>query len=112
MKGKILIPLLSILLAVPMAAQESPGAPAPVAALERAQATIAETDQTYAAREAEVLNTGTEAELTLPDLPEEPQFEVPQDEVFIDLPGADRESSTVIGADAETISVDTQQVAR
>jgi len=106
MKGKILIPILSVLLAVPMTAQESPGAPAPVAALERAQATIAETDQTYSEREAEVLDTGTQAELTLPDLPEEPQFEVPQEDVYIDLPGADRESSAVVAADAETISVD------
>jgi type IV pilus assembly protein PilQ len=41
----------------------------------------------------------------LPDLPDEPTFEVPEDEVFLDLPGSDSVGTAVAG-DAETISVD------
>lgn len=43
-----------------------------------------------------------------PELPEEPQFEVPEEDVFLDLPGAEQES-TAVATDAETISVDFPQ---
>jgi type IV pilus assembly protein PilQ len=95
MKGNILIPLLTALLIAPLSAQD-----AQMASLDRAKETIAETDATYQANEAEVLDAVEE-----PDLPEEPVFEVPSDEVFLDLPGGD-DASTVVAGDSETISVD------
>jgi type IV pilus assembly protein PilQ len=100
MKGQTIIPLLSALLVASLTAQEA-GTPEPVAAMQRAVATIDSTDQTYTERESEVLGD----EVAAPDLPDEPTFEVPQDEVFLDLPGADMTSSAV-ASDAETISVD------
>jgi type IV pilus assembly protein PilQ len=100
MKGQTIIPLLSALLVASLTAQEA-GTPEPVAAMQRAVATIDSTDQTYTERESEVLGN----EMAAPDLPDEPTFEVPQDEVFLDLPGADMTSSAV-ASDAETISVD------
>jgi type IV pilus assembly protein PilQ len=100
MKGQTIIPLLSALLVASLSAQEA-GTPEPVAAMQRAVATIDSADQTYTERESEVLGD----EMAAPDLPDEPTFEVPQDEVFLDLPGADMTSSAV-ASDAETISVD------
>ncbi|NDV62582.1 hypothetical protein G0Q06_08975 [Puniceicoccales bacterium CK1056] len=41
----------------------------------------------------------------LPELPDEPTFEVPEEEVFLDLPGSDS-VGTAVASDAETISVD------
>lgn len=101
MKGQVLIPLLSAILVAPMTTAQEAGPPAPVAAIQRATETIEAADQTQAARESEVLSVG---ETTL-ELPEEPVFELPDDEVFLDLPGADIQS-TVVATDAETISVD------
>lgn len=94
MKGQSLIPVLSVFLIAPLTAQETPEAPEPVAALQRASQTIEEADQAYNERESEIL-----------DLPDEPTFEVPQDEVYLDLPGSQTES-TAMAVDAETISVD------
>lgn len=45
---------------------------------------------------------------TEPNLPDEPRFEVPEEDVFLDLPGAE-EGSTAVASDAETISVDFPQ---
>lgn len=100
MKGQSIIPLLSVLLVASLTAQET-ATPEPIAAMERAVQTIDAADQTYTERETEVLG----AEEAAPDLPDEPTFEVPEDEVFLDLPGADM-TSTAIASDAETISVD------
>lgn len=41
----------------------------------------------------------------LPELPDEPTFEVPEEEVFLDLPGSSS-VGTAVASDAETISVD------
>ncbi|MEX0324765.1 MAG: secretin N-terminal domain-containing protein [Puniceicoccaceae bacterium] len=95
MKGQILIPLLSVLLVAPLTAQE-----AQMAALDRAEEAIASTDAASQASQAEVMDAVDE-----PELPEEPVFEVPSDEVFLDLPGGDDEA-TAIAMDSETISVD------
>lgn len=107
MKAQTIIPLLSVMLTVSLAAQDNPGTPAPVAAMQRATQTIADADQTYTERESEVLAADEEptVEVSLPDLPDEPSFEVPEEEVFLDLPGSSTESSA-IAVDAETISVD------
>lgn len=98
MKGRILIPLLSTLLLVPLSAQQ-----AEMEALDRAKDTIGAADATYEQNEAEVL--AAPAAVEEPALPEEPVFEVPSDEVFLDLPGAD-DTATAVAVDAETISVD------
>jgi len=84
-----------MLLVVPLSAQT-----AQVQSLDKAEATISEADAAYHASESEVL-----APAETPALPEEPVFEVPSDQVFLDLPGADT-SATVVSVDAETISVD------
>ena len=95
MKGHILIPLLSALLVAPLTAQE-----AQVAALDRAEEAIASADAASQSSQAEVLDAVEE-----PELPEEPVFEVPSDEVFLDLPGSD-DTATAVAMDSETISVD------
>lgn len=95
MKGQILIPLLSVLLIAPLTAQE-----AQMEALDRANEAIASADASSEASQAEVLETVDE-----PELPDEPVFEVPSDEVFLDLPGGDDEA-TAVAMDSETISVD------
>ncbi|MEX0330886.1 MAG: secretin N-terminal domain-containing protein [Puniceicoccaceae bacterium] len=95
MKGQILIPLLSVLLVAPLTAQE-----AQMAALDRAEEAIASADAESQASQAEVMDAVDE-----PELPEEPVFEVPSDEVFLDLPGSDDEA-TAVAMDSETISVD------
>lgn len=101
MKGHKLIPILSCLLVLPLSAQD-----AQVEALDRAKETIASVDEAYQQQEAEVLVTIPSAEAQeLPELPDEPVFEVPDEEVFLDLPGAE-ETSTAVAVDAETISVD------
>lgn len=105
MKGQTIIPVLSAFLVASLTAQET-GTPEPVAAMERAVETIDSTDQIFTERETEVLGDETSSDdLAAPDLPDEPTFEVPEDEVFLDLPGADMTSSAV-ASDAETISVD------
>jgi type II secretory pathway component HofQ len=93
MKGQKLIPLLSILIALPVFAQQNQ-----INQLDKAKETIASADATYEQRESEVLDAA-------PELPSEPVFEVPSDQVFLDLPG-DNEGSSVVSVDAETISVD------
>lgn len=55
-----------------------------------------------------VVSPTVEEAMAEPDLPEEPVFEIPEEEVFLDLPGADSES-TAMTAGAETISVDFPQ---
>lgn len=100
--------------------------------------TIEETDNAFQERQAEVLEAdatasdpeanGPEAEAPAdgesatpdteaaegagetaePELPDEPQFEIPEEDVFLDLPGAE-EGSTAVASDAETISVDFPQ---
>ena len=105
MKGHHIIPIISLLLVVPLNAQT-----AQVDSLHKAEATIAEADATYHENESEVLGA-TEQEAPAeeaveePELPEEPVFEVPSDQVVLDLPGADT-SSSAIAMDSETISVD------
>ena len=98
MKGQKLIPLLSIFLMVPLFAQQTQ-----VESLERAEKIIGETDAKYDATESEVLAAAPD--VAEPVLPDEPVFEVPSDQVFLDLPGDDATSSAV-AVDAETISVD------
>jgi len=93
MKGQKLIPLLSILIALPVFAQQDQ-----INQLDKAKETIASADATYEQRESEVLEAA-------PELPSEPVFEVPSDQVFLDLPG-DNEGSSAVSVDAETISVD------
>jgi type IV pilus assembly protein PilQ len=93
MKGQKLIPLLSILIALPVFAQQNQ-----VNQLDKAKETIASADATYEQRESEVLDAA-------PELPSEPVFEVPSDQVFLDLPG-DNEGASSVSVDAETISVD------
>ena len=93
MKGQHILPILSLLVIVPLNAQN-----AQLQSLDRAKATIDSADATYHARESEVIGK-------TPDLPDEPVFQVPSDEVFLDLPGASDASSAVM-VDAETISVD------
>lgn len=93
MKGQKLIPLLSILIALPVFAQQNQ-----INQLDKAKETIASADATYEQRESEVLDAA-------PELPSEPVFEVPSDQVFLDLPG-DNEGSSAVSVDAETISVD------
>jgi len=102
MKVPATITLLSLMLAVTLTAQEA-STPAPIAALERAKDTISEADETYEARESAVLEDSA-----APDLPDEPVFEIPEEEVLLDLPGSEREGSAV-ATDAETISVDFPQ---
>jgi type IV pilus assembly protein PilQ len=87
---------------MPLAAQD-----AQVEALDRAKETIASSDETYQMREGEVLDAPVEEAVAaeLPELPDEPVFEVPDEEVFLDLPGAEA-TSTAVAVDAETISVD------
>ncbi|MGA1205497.1 MAG: secretin N-terminal domain-containing protein [Opitutales bacterium] len=96
MKSQKLIPLFSIFFMVPLYAQQ-----AQVESLDRAEKTITAADATYDARESEVLGESRQA----PSLPEEPVFEVPSDQVFLDLPG-DEAASSAVAVDAETISVD------
>jgi type IV pilus assembly protein PilQ len=48
---------------------------------------------------------GTVQAQALPELPDEPTFEVPEEEVFLDLPGSES-VGTAVASDAETISVD------
>lgn len=93
MKGQKLIPLLSILIALPVFAQQNQ-----IDQLDKAKDTIASADATYEQRESEVLDAA-------PELPSEPVFEVPSDQVFLDLPG-DNEGASSVSVDAETISVD------
>ena len=106
MKGRILTPLLSLVLIAPISIQAQSAGQAD--ALERAQTTIQSADEDYNQRESEVLysgTTGADVAVESPDLPEEPVFEVPSDEVFLDLPGANQ-SGSAVAVDAETISVD------
>lgn len=98
MKFQKLISILSLLLVVPLIAQQNQ-----VGQLERAEQTIAAADSSFDQNQAEVLDSVDKAEA--PKLPEEPVFEVPSDQVFLDLPGGE-ESSSAVTVDAETISVD------
>lgn len=83
------------MMVVPLLAQQNQ-----IDQLNRAQNTIAAADSSISQSQAEVMGgTGT------PNLPSEPSFEVPSDQVFLDLPGAGDAASTV-SMDAETISVD------
>ncbi len=95
MKGHRIIPILAALLVVPLSAQN-----AQMAALDRAKDTINATDATYHERESAVLGSTSS-----PNLPDSPTFEIPDDQVFLDLPGA-ADDSTEMSMDAETISVD------
>lgn len=98
MKFQKLISILSLLLVVPLIAQQNQ-----IEQLERAEQTIAAADSSFDQNQAEVLDSVDKAEA--PELPEEPVFEVPSDQVFLDLPGGE-ESSSAVTVDAETISVD------
>ncbi len=98
MKGQKLISILSVLLVVPLIAQQNQ-----IQQLEKAEDTIAAVDASFDQNQAEVLDSVDKPEA--PALPEEPVFEVPSDQVFLDLPGGEESSSTVT-VDAETISVD------
>lgn len=102
MKGQTIIPLLSFLLIAPLTAQESTS-PESTTALDRAVQTIDNTDTNAREAQAAVLEDADS-----PDLPEEPTFEVPDEDVFLDLPGGSA-SSTAMSDDAETISVDFPQ---
>jgi type IV pilus assembly protein PilQ len=95
MKGHSIIPILAALLVVPLSAQN-----AQLGTLERAKDTINSADATYQERESTVLGS-----TSAPDLPDSPTFEVPDDQVFLDLPGS-ADDSTEVSMDAETISVD------
>ena len=78
MKGQKLISILSVLLVVPLFAQQNQ-----IQQLERAEQTIAAADSSFDQNQAEVLDSVDKAEV--PELPEEPVFEVPSDQVFLDL---------------------------
>jgi type IV pilus assembly protein PilQ len=98
MKFQKHISILSVLLVVPLFAQQNQ-----IQQLERAEQTIAAADSSFDQNQAEVLDSVDKPEA--PALPEEPVFEVPSDQVFLDLPGGE-ESSSAVTVDAETISVD------
>jgi type IV pilus assembly protein PilQ len=90
-----------LLVVVPLFAQT-----AQVKSLEKAKATTSSVDTAYHASESEVLSaTDKGATAKKPDLPDEPVFEVPSDQVTLDLPGATKNASSV-SVNAETISVD------
>ncbi|MEX0323353.1 MAG: secretin N-terminal domain-containing protein [Puniceicoccaceae bacterium] len=95
MKGHSIIPILAALLVVPLSAQN-----AQLAALDRAKDTIDSADSSFQERQSAVLGT-----TSAPNLPDSPTFEVPDDQVFLDLPGS-ADDSTQMSMDAETISVD------
>ncbi len=95
MKGHKLVTILPAMLVVPLLAQQNQ-----IQQLNRAQDTIAEADASISQSQDEVLGASSG-----PNLPDEPSFEVPSDQVFLDLPGADDAASSV-SMDAETISVD------
>lgn len=88
MKGLQIIAMLSALLVTTVTAQTAGD---PVEAQAEAMAADA---QQQAMQAPEV-----------PELPDEPTFEVPEEEVFLDLPGSESVGTAVAG-DAETISVD------
>ena len=94
MKGQKLITTLPFLMVVPLLAQQSQ-----VDQLNRAQNTIAGADASISQSQSEVMRAAS------PNLPDEPSFEVPSDQVFLDMPGGGDAASTV-SKDAETISVD------
>ena len=98
MKGQKLISILSVMVVVPLFAQENQ-----LAQLDKAEDTIAAADASFDENQSEVLDSAeTQPE---PELPDEPVFEVPSDQVFLDLPGGD-ESASSVSMDEETISVD------
>jgi type IV pilus assembly protein PilQ len=113
MKGQIIIPLLSLILAAPLRAQEEPTANAgPVSSLEKARETIESVDATYEEAESEVLDAaaGGDIESVSPEaaddsVQDEPVFEVPDSEITLDLPGG-ASGGALLATDAETISVD------
>lgn len=107
MKGPKLLPLLASMLISPLFAQERADVAAPVAALEEARSGIEDAEDTQRENEAEVLEAaeaGSDASEEA-EAEEEPVFELPEDEVSLDMPGSAVEGSMVT-TDSETISVD------
>jgi len=100
MKGHHIITSLALISGALLAGQDTQDSPAPVAALERAQATITSVDESFNEQQDAVL--GVEA-VTIPE--NAPVFEVPEGDVMLDL-GDSEDATAAVAENAGTISVD------